>query len=148
MSAKLCFPGQLCEFCQRESAGTPALEPFTPPAPRPTPPVERYVRASVDIPGGSIELGYQYDLDANGRTDTRGTAACRAALRGFADRAARHTLQGRDLTEVLADELTDALSDSIAAVTAPGIGWFVEVWNEREALTRVYAPCGMPKETT
>jgi len=99
-------------------------------------PIERYVRCSVMLYGapridgfrwvregvGSIEVGLQYD-------DT--PSAYRSKL--------------REVTEVAARVLGDRALD----VNTADRGRFIEVWtgagDAAEALTQIYAPCGMPR---
>lgn len=113
---------------------------FVPTPYRATPSTERYVRASVDIDGGSVEVGMQYE-----RGDGFDLARLREQLRATVRRSAREALRGGALTEQNADALTEGIELMIRAVLPDGHGWFVEVWNAQEALTQVYAPCGMPR---
>lgn len=108
-------------------------------------PIERYVRASVDIlpvsgapPVGSVELGSICDRGCELRSEMR------AALRDIGQAAIRKVRpHGGEFTEAQADELTDVIE---RAMTEGGIeAWFVEIWDAHEALTQVYAPYGMPR---
>lgn len=101
-------------------------------------PIERYVRCSVEIIGtkrrvvGSIEAGLLVTPDSDHRAlrdqlrSVLGDALAFDGGRGDAD----------DLTQTLENFIVDRWPDR---------AWFVEVWNEDEALTQVYAPHGMPR---
>lgn len=95
-------------------------------------PVERYARASVAIAMGSIEVGVQWLAPATREADRN---MARTIIESAEDAL------GAGAT---ADALTDEIERRFSA-TWPDRGWFIEVWNEREALTQVYAPCGMPR---
>lgn len=105
------------------------------------PPIERYVRCSVSVFGtknrviGSIEAGLLVVPGMNHR-------ALREELRSVLDDAC---VSCRDRED--ADGLT-ALCESLITERWPSAAWFVEVWQEDEALTQVYAPFGMPRSTT
>jgi hypothetical protein len=99
------------------------------------PPVERYVRASVEIPGGSIEVGVQYQLGES-------TDDLRRRVRELVQQTAS-SKAAKPLTDAGVDDVTHDLELRFEA-TWPTLAWFVEVWNETEALTQVYAPRGMP----
>lgn len=112
---------------------------FRVPEPAPArPPIERYVRCSVTVFGsknraiGSIEAGLLV-------TPSQDHRALREELRHVLDDAC---VACRDRED--ADELTQ-LCESMIAGRWPAHAWFVEVWNEDEALTQVYAPYGMPR---
>jgi hypothetical protein len=95
-------------------------------------PIEHYVRASVDIALGSVEVGVQWFNPATRDID-RNTA--RAIIESVDDSL------GASAT---ADSLTDEIERRFI-LNWPDRGWFIEVWNKHEALTQVYAPCGMPR---
>lgn len=100
------------------------------------PPVELYFRATVVIPGGSIEAGLQ-------RSRGEPLTLLRAELaRVIADEAL--VLNGSDVTDETAGRLIDAIEERVAAIW-PARAWFVEVWQAEEALCQVYAPYGMPR---
>ena len=111
-------------------------KPIRKPAPRP--PIERYLRCSVEIPDGSVEMG----LEVTGLADRQET---RTVLRAIATMAyMRARLQGGwATTEELADVITPDLEANMDEMW-PNRPWFVEVWSSAEALTQVYAPLGMP----
>ena len=109
-------------------------------------PIERYVRCSVEIHAnhgcdvvGSIELGSLVEHSSWLRSEMR------EALREIG----RHAIavvrpDGGEFTESQADQLTDVIE---RAMIDGGVeAWFVEVWSATEALTQVYAPCGMPRD--
>ena len=98
------------------------------------PPIERYIRCSVDIPGGSIEVGLQHCPNVS-------REFVRAVVRDAYFRATAMT--DLEFSE-LADLLTNFLEHDFAS-TWPTRAWFVEIWNEREALSQVYQPYGMPR---
>lgn len=99
------------------------------------PDIERYLRVTIDIPGGSIEAGMQ-------RTRGEPLTLLRAELaRVLIDQAL--TLNGDDVTDETAGRLIDAIEDRISQLW-PGRAWFAEIWQADEALSQVYAPYGMP----
>jgi hypothetical protein len=100
------------------------------------PPVERYAGLTVDIPGGSIELGLERDRGES-------VIAKRAEMRRICEEEAL-VLNGDGVSEDSAAELSDSI-DARFRERWPGLSWFVEIWNERERLTQVYAPRGMPR---
>lgn len=105
----------------------------------PRPPVERYVRASVDIPGGSVEVGIGY---RDGKPDIdRDTIRKLVHSCYFKSKLAD---DWRGEIEYLATALTPMLERDIAFVW-PGRAWFFEVWSATEALTQVYQPYGVPR---
>jgi hypothetical protein len=102
--------------------------------------VERYLRVTVEVPGGSIEAGLErklgeplYVLRAELRTVI---AVCHAAVAGRHDGVL-------PICDDTAAPVTD-LIESRLRVTWPDRAWFVEVWSGAEALTQVYSPWGMP----
>lgn len=103
------------------------------------PPVERYVRTSVEIAHGSLEVGVQY-FDGEDVDHMRGcihewarmTSAWKGAIAGT-------------LTAADADRMTRWLDERLVSAYGDERGRFIEVWNATEALTQVYAPCGMPR---
>ena len=116
-------------------------------------PIERYVRCSVMLYGapridgfrwvregvGSIEVGLQYDDPPS---------AYRSKLREVTEVAAR-VLGDRALDVNTADEITRDLDARIVGLWGADRGRFIEVWtgagDAAEALTQIYAPCGMPR---
>lgn len=98
--------------------------------------IERYVRASVDIPGGSVEVGVQYEQ----------TDALRLIRDDIRDAVGEVVLlmNGDGLIEQDAPWLTAELERRIVEKW-PNRGWFAELWCADECLTQVYAPCGMPR---
>jgi hypothetical protein len=102
------------------------------------PPIERYVLATVDIPGGQIFAGLAYE-------EGEALAPMRKALADYAGYAAEvMRKKGDKLDEDVADALTEATRINVEE-RWPGRPWFVEIWNEREALTQTYAPYGRPR---
>ena len=102
-----------------------AVAPLRPPAAL----TELYAGATVEIPGGSIELGLQ-----------RGRGEQIALKRSEAKRICAEealVLNGDDVTEDSAARLTDRLAERFAA-TWPRRAWFLEVWCASERLTQVY----------
>jgi|SRR6185295_2003752 len=98
--------------------------------------IERYLRATITIPGGSIEAGMQ-------RTRGEPLTLLRAELaRIIADEVL--TLNGDDVDDESAGRLIDAIEERISE-TWPARAWFVEVWQADEAVCQVYAPYGMPR---
>lgn len=100
------------------------------------PPIERYVRASVDVKGGSVELGVQY-------FDGEDINAMRELALALVSAAVYQSALGDTLTPDIADYLTTTLDDHIVSNWGDR-GRFIEVWNATSALTQVYVPCGMP----
>jgi hypothetical protein len=101
-----------------------------------TPPVERYLRATIAIPGGSIEAGMQ-------RARGEPLTLLRSELqRIIGDEAL--ILNGSDVDDEIAGRLIDAIEERIAE-TWPTRAWFVEIWDAESALSQVYAPYGMPR---
>lgn len=110
---------------------------FRAPTPK-RPPVERYMRCSIEIPHGSIEMGLEV---------TDGTGS-RVTLRQVAH-AAYMTVQMEGnwkTVEDLADSITPVLELSMNSIW-PDRAWFFEVWSATEALSQVYAPYGMPRRS-
>ncbi len=105
-------------------------------------PIERYVRCSVEIPGGSVEVGVQrLDFAHPDRETIRRLVHAAWLLVRVGD-------LGSPLRRLSPEEEFDRLSQQLELDIGrmwPDRGWFVEVWNETEALTQVYAPCGMPR---
>lgn len=102
------------------------------------PPIDRYVFATVDIPGGQIFAGLAYE-------EGEALAPMCAALADYATYAADiMRKKGDKLDEDVAHALTEATRINVEECW-PGRAWFVEVWNEREALTQTYAPYGRPR---
>lgn len=113
------------------------------------PPIERYVRASVDILGskrrveGCVELGLLY-LPPGERP-----SAFRTEMRECAEAALRD-LHGRwesQFDEDLADAIQGVIDRRMIALWGDRPR-FIEVWRgtgaDEEALTQTYAPFGMP----
>ena len=100
------------------------------------PPIERYVRASIDVPGGSVEVGVQYHHGERLPT-------MRQTIRQAVGEATL-LLKGAPLTDMDASYITGELERSIDT-RWPDRGWFVELWCGEQCLTQVYAPCGMPR---
>lgn len=105
-------------------------------------PIESYLRATIAIPGGSIEAGLQ-------RRPGEPLRWLRGRLHDvIAERSLM--LNGEPLNENNGQRLTDDL-DIVMAETWPERAWFVELWlagdgdGDGEALTQVYAPYGMPR---
>lgn len=103
--------------------------------------IESYVRATVVVPGGSIEAGLQ-------RRNGEWLQPLRAKLRGIVEGQA-FVLNGDALNEENGEALTDRL-DRAMANEWPDRGWFVELWiadagGDGECLSQVYAPFGMPR---
>lgn len=118
------------EIFDTESAAAAAFFAARPPA------VERYLRVTIEIPGGSIEAGMQ-------RSRGEPLTLLRAELaRVLAEEAL--ALNGDDVTEETAGRLVDAIEVRVAAAW-PARAWFVEIWDANEALSQVYAPYGMPR---
>ncbi len=105
----------------------------------PRPPIERYLRVIVPIPGGEIEVGLAYfphdalnDLRAQARLQVdEVTAAVRAHVPPI------------PLTVDLAAALTGRLEVALLTRFVDRPFW-IEVWDDREALTQTYAPWGRP----
>ena len=103
-------------------------------------PIESYLRATVIVPGGSIEAGLQ-------RRRGEPLHWLRGRLRDVvAERSL--VLNGDPLDEDNGQRLTDAL-DIAMDEEWPDRAWFVELWiadasGSGECLTQVYAPFGMP----
>lgn len=108
------------------------------------PPIERYIRCSVDIPSGSVEVGLQREPPTgNERVTIRQlvhVAYMRSLTVGGLDEPRWSTM------EEFADIITPDLEKSFSQVW-PDRAWFVEIWNETEALSQVYQPYGMPRST-
>jgi hypothetical protein len=105
----------------------------------PVRPIERYARCSVDIPGGSVELGVAYE-----RNEFFSLPQMRASMIALVRRAVAQDLDYYDVGDHNADRLSEGIETSIRAVMPDGHAWFVEVWNATECLTQVYQPYGMP----
>jgi hypothetical protein len=102
------------------------------------PPIERYVLATVDIPGGQVFAGLGYE---------RGelVAGKREHLIGIVSvHASRDAVGGDPVTVGSADDLSQRIERDLS-LTFQDRAWFVEIWNEREALTQTYAPWGRPR---
>lgn len=101
------------------------------------PPIERYVRCSVDLPGGSLELGLFYNRGEplRGLSDKLGELATKAA----------RVVDG-PITLEIAEMLSAELEANIVAQWGDR-AWFLEVWNADSALTQIYAPHGMPRRS-
>lgn len=98
--------------------------------------IERYLRATVTIPGGSIEAGVQRSLGEP-------LTLLRAELtRALGDEAL--ALNGDDVTDGSAGRLIDAIEERIAEMW-PARAWFVEIWQADEAVCQVYTPYRMPR---
>ena len=95
--------------------------------------IERYVRCSVDVSGGSVEAGVEYRA-------AEATGEIRRLLRKLIEVAAGDG----PLTEQRVDMITRSLEMAMSCAFQ-GRAWFVEIWNAHEALTQVYAPYGMPR---
>jgi hypothetical protein len=101
-----------------------------------SPPIERYLRVTVEIPGGSIEAGLE-------RSRGEPLHHLRVELaRMIAD--ATLVLNGDGITDDSAAPIIDDLEDCIQAAW-PSRAWFAEVWQADECLSQVYAPYGMPR---
>lgn len=108
-------------------------------------PIERYVRATVEIPGskgridGSIEIGLHRERHEQ-------PSWYRNALIEVGEVAVR-LLRGRPLDEDTADEITEDLDARIVGLWGDRPR-FIEIWRgtgtAEEALSQVYAPHGMP----
>lgn len=99
----------------------------------PVRPVEHYVRTSVGIYGGSVEAGIWYEPGEP-------TAPLRSKLREVIETAALGvSLRGEGSVRCSA-----RIEQSLGQLW-PGRPFFVEIWNEHDGLTQVYAPCGMPR---
>jgi len=104
--------------------------------PRSLPPIERYLRATVVIPGGSIEAGMQ-------RSRGEPLRLLRSELaRVIADEAL--VLNGEDIDDDNAGPLIDRIEERISAIW-PARAWFIEIWQADEAVCQVYAPYGTPR---
>lgn len=97
--------------------------------------IERYAGATVDIPGGSIELGLQ-------REAGEPVSDKRAEMRRICDEEAL-VLNGDDINDGFAAVLSDRIDARFSAVW-PGLAWFIEIWNARERLTQVYHRWPLP----
>jgi hypothetical protein len=106
--------------------------------PVPAPPIERYIRCSIEIPDGSIEMGLEVTSGPASRTTLRQIAIA-------AYMTARVESQWTNV-EGLADAITPILERSMVGIW-PDRPWFFEVWSATEALSQVYAPYGMPRRT-
>lgn len=100
-----------------------------------TRPVESYVRMTVEVPGGSVEVGLQRQLGEPMRL-------LRSEIRRLVEESAL-ILNGEALNEDNGRELTDLLEVRFRSVW-PARAWFLELWLGEEALSQVYAPWGMP----
>jgi hypothetical protein len=107
---------------------------------RDRPPVERYVLATVDIPGGQVFAGLGYEIAAGDDV----AEIRRRARYIIEDLGAVLGESKRSLDETSAAQLSDFLAEDFTRKFR-GRPWFVEVWNEREALTQTYAPWGRPR---
>lgn len=117
-----------------EAATFRAIAPVVEPA---RPPIERYMRCSVEIPGGSVEVGLSYETTPDvDREDLRRVVLDECAAIDHEESSAT--------VEQLADVLTLLLECEFSS-RWPNRAWFVEVWNDSEALTQVYQPYGMPR---
>ncbi len=101
-------------------------------------PIERYARATVVVPGGSIEAG----VERQRGEPVRLIRAELARLLGEEFRA----LTCHEIGDECAAPLIDALEARLDAIW-PARAWFIELWQADECLTQVYAPWGMPKES-
>jgi hypothetical protein len=99
------------------------------------PPVERYVLATVEMPGGAVFAGLAY-------SDQDDIVELREELRSAID----HLAGGATvpLTVSAARRLSLAFEACASGVWTGRPHW-LEVWNEREALTQTYAPWGKPR---
>jgi hypothetical protein len=131
-----------CETGYAAHEIVPAAEPQT--APRF--PIERYVRACVEIPGskgrvdGVIEIGMHYEVGER-------PGAYRGKMIELGDLAAR-CARGRVLNEDTAAAITEDLDERIVALWGADRARFIEIWrgtgDDAEPLTQVYKPHGMP----
>jgi hypothetical protein len=90
---------------------------------------ERYAGATIDIPGGTVELGLQ-------RSCGEPIAPARALMRHVVEECAL-VLNGDDITEATAPSLSDRI-DATFGDRWPDRAWFVEIWDAKERLTQVY----------
>jgi hypothetical protein len=104
------------------------------------PPIERYVLATVDIPGGQVFAGLGYEVSAGDDV----AEIRRRARYIIEDLGAVFSESKRSLDETSAAQLSDFIAEDFGRKFR-GRPWFVEVWNEREALTQTYAPWGRPR---
>jgi hypothetical protein len=124
--------------CAREKCGRSAsprvvgLSGFISPAPA----IERYLRITIVIPGGSIEAGMQ-------RSRGEPLRLLRAEFKRVLEGEAL-TLNGSDIDDDSVGPLIDRIEERVDA-TWPTRAWFVEIWQAEEALCQVYAPYGMPR---
>lgn len=105
------------------------------------PPIERYVLATFDIPGGQIFAGVGY----GGGHDVVDLAMMRATLRRIIASIGETFAQSeRSLTVETADKITGFVEEDVRRrfTNRP---WWIEIWNEHEALTQTYAPWGRPR---
>jgi hypothetical protein len=90
---------------------------------------ERYAGATVDIPGGSVELGIQ-----RGRGEP--VTQLRAHAKDIVTTCAL-ILNGDNVSEDTAADLSDRI-DTLFAEAWPDRAWFIEIWNANDRLTQVY----------
>lgn len=96
---------------------------------------ERYAGATVDIPGGTIELGLQ-------RNRGEPIALKRAEMKRIVAEEAL-VLNGDDINEDSAARLSDRL-DARFSETWPDRAFWVEIWRAEERLTQVYHRWPLP----
>lgn len=97
--------------------------------------IERYAGATVEIPGGSVELGLQ-----------RGRGEPINHLRSEAKHIVAQCalpLNGDDVDEDSAARLSDRI-DEWFAETWPSRAWWIEIWRAEERLTQVYHRWPLP----
>jgi hypothetical protein len=95
------------------------------------PPIERYLRVSIEIPGGSIEAGLE-------RATGEPLTILRNELRRILQDEAL-ILNGDDVDDESAGRLIDSIEYQVRS-TWSARAWFVEVWDAVEALSQVYQP--------
>ena len=105
--------------------------------PRPAhPTVERYLLVTLEIPGGSIEVGLH-------RNPGEPIHWLRSELRRIASDEVL-ILNGENVTDDTATRIVDSIEARVQA-TWPNRPWWAEVYDTVERLTQSYAPYGMPR---
>lgn len=97
--------------------------------------IERYAGATVEIPGGSVEIGLQ-----RGRGEPINTL--REEAKDIVAQCALR-LNGDCINEDGAARLSDRIDEWFAA-TWPGRAWWIEIWRGEERLTQVYHRWPLP----
>lgn len=129
-------PGLLADPMHGLVAQRPAPTEHAPMPDRP--PIERYVLATVDVPGGQVFAGLAY-FPGDALNDLRGR---------FADHIERILGDVKRNAIPLSVDLAGAISFAIETTTLkdwPDRPFWLEVWNEHEELTQTYAPWGRPR---